>query len=320
MKSEPGTKILDSVLGLVGATPMVRLNHLPSKDCAEIVVKLEAFNPAGSVKDRVALAMVEQAEREGRIHPGDTLVEPTSGNTGIGLALVAAVKGYRLIITMPNDSSPMRRHLLRRYGAEVILTPAGLLMQGAIDRAKKIVEERPRCYLLQQFENPANPAVHRSTTALEILDATDRRIDAFVAGVGTGGTLTGVGGVLRRELGSVLLVAIEPERSQALAGGDVKRHGIEGIGAGFIPPVLDMTLIDEILHCSDNDALRLSGELAAREGISAGFSGGAAVWGALQIAQRLGPGKRVVTVIPDAWDRYANDQQPHPLAAVGATI
>lgn len=320
MNSEPGTKILDNVLGLVGATPMVRLNHVPSATCAEIVVKLEAFNPAGSIKDRVALAMVEQAEREGRIRPGDTLVEPTSGNTGIGLALVAAVKGYRLIITMPNDSSPMRRHLLRRYGAEVILTPAGLLMQGAIDRAKKIVQERPRCFMLQQFENAANPAIHRSTTALEILEATDRRIDAFVAGVGTGGTVTGVGSVLRRELGKVLIVAIEPERSQALAGGEVKRHGIEGIGAGFVPPVLDRAILDEILPCSDADAMRLSAELAAREGISAGLSGGAAVWGALQIAERLGPGKRVVTVIPDAWDRYANDQQPHPLAAVGATI
>jgi len=315
-----GTKILDSALELVGATPMVRLRNLTPADSAEVVVKLEAFNPAGSVKDRVALAMVESAEREGRIRPGDTLVEPTSGNTGIGLALVAAVKGYRLIITMPDDSSPMRRHLLRRYGAEVILTPGGLLMQGAIDRAKKILAERPRCFMLQQFENQANPAIHRATTALEILEATERKIDAFVAGVGTGGTLTGVGSVLRRELPQVLLVAIEPERSQALRGQDVKRHGIEGIGAGFIPKVLDTSLIDEILPCKDDDALRLSGELAAKEGISAGLSGGAAVWGALQIARRMGPGKRVVTVIPDAWDRYASDQQPHPLAAMGSTI
>src|SRR5690606_8235099 len=188
------------------------------------------------------------------------------------------------------------------------------------DRAKKIVAERPRCFILQQFENQANPAVHRSSTALEILDATDRRLDAFVAGVGTGGTITGVASVLRRELGTVQIVAIEPERSQALRGGPVKRHGIEGIGAGFVPPVLDLDLVDEVLPCTDQDALRVSGELAAREGISAGISGGAAIWGALQIARRLGPGKRVVTVIPDAWDRYANDQHPHPLAAVGATI
>jgi cysteine synthase A len=314
------TKIVDSVLELVGRTPMVRLRNLPDAGGAEVVVKLEAYNPAGSVKDRVALAMIEAAEREGRLAPGDTLVEPTSGNTGIGLALVAAVKGYRLIITMPDDSSSVRRALLRRYGAQVILTPAGELMQGAIDRAKKIVAEQPRAFMLQQFENEANPAVHRETTAREILDATEGRVDAFVAGVGTGGTITGVGRVLREVVGAVRIVAVEPARSQALAGGEVHRHGIEGIGAGFVPRVLDRDLIDEVLACHDDDAQRISAALAAREGINAGISGGAAVWGALQVAARMRPGQRVVTVIPDAWDRYAVGSAPHPLSPLGSTI
>ncbi len=313
-------KIVDSVLELVGRTPMVRLRNLPGPDAAEVVVKLEAYNPAGSVKDRVALAMIEAAEREGRIRPGDTLVEPTSGNTGIGLALVAAVKGYRLIITMPDDSSAVRRALLRRYGAQVILTPAGELMQGAIDRAKKIVAEESRAFMLQQFENEANPAVHAASTAREILEATQGKVDAFVAGVGTGGTITGVGRVLRQELGTVRLVAIEPSRSQALGGKPVHRHGIEGIGAGFVPRVLDRGLVDAVLACDDDDALRTSAALAAREGINAGISGGAAVWGALQVATQLGSGRRVVTVIPDAWDRYAVGSAPHPLGPLGSTI
>jgi len=318
--SGPSARILDSVLELVGATPMVRLRNLPSADSAELVVKLESFNPAGSVKDRVALAMIEAAERDGTIAPGDTLVEPTSGNTGIGLALVAAVKGYRLIITMPDDSSPVRRELLRRYGAQVILTPAGQLMQGAIARAQQIVSERPRAFMLQQFENEANPTTHRDHTAKEILAATGGRIDAFVAGVGTGGTITGVGQALREAIPSVLLVAVEPSRSRAIVGGEIKRHGIEGIGAGFVPSVLDTTILSETLGCDDDQALRTSAALAAKEGISAGISGGAAVWGALMIAQRLGPGKRVVTLIPDAWDRYASTPSPHPLSSVGATI
>lgn len=313
-------KIVDSVLALVGHTPMVRLNKMTTAGSAEVLVKLEAFNPAGSVKDRVALAMIEAAERDGVLKPGDTIVEPTSGNTGIGLAFVAAVKGYRLIITMPDDSSLVRRELLRRYGAQVILTPAGKLMQGAIDRAKQIVAEQARCHMLQQFENAANPAVHRETTAREILEATEGRLDAFVAGIGTGGTMTGVGQVLRRELADVRLVAVEPSRSRALGGGEINRHGIEGIGAGFVPRVLDTKIIDEVLACDDDRALKVSGDLAAREGISAGISGGAAVWGALQVAARLGEGKRVVTVIPDAWDRYTTGDHPHPLCGVGATL
>ena len=320
MSAGARSEIVDSVLELVGRTPMVRLRNLPGPDSAEVVVKLEAHNPAGSVKDRVALAMIEAAEEAGQIRPGDTLVEPTSGNTGIGLALVAAVKGYRLIITMPDDSSPVRRALLRRYGAQVILTPAGQLMKGAIERAHHLVKREPRAFMLQQFENQANPEVHGRSTALEILDATQGRLDAFVAGVGTGGTITGVGQVLRQELDSVLLIAVEPSRSRAITGGEVKRHGIEGIGAGFVPPVLDTSLLDETLACEDEEALGTSAALAAQEGISAGISGGAAVWAALQIAARLGPGKRVVTVIPDAWDRYAGSERPHPLGPPGSTV
>jgi cysteine synthase len=307
--------IADTVLQLVGHTPMVRLRRLPGPDAAEVVVKLEAFNPAGSVKDRAAVRMIEAAEREGKIRPGDTLVEPTSGNTGIGLAMVAAVKGYRLVITMPDDASPVRRALLRRYGARVILTPAGKLMQGAIERARRLLAEEPRAYMLQQFENEENPAAHRETTAREILDATQGRIDAFVAGVGTGGTLTGVGQVLRRELDAVELVAVEPARAPALQGGTTMRHGIEGIGAGFVPAILDRGLIDTVLACEDADALATSKDLAALEGISAGTSGGAAVWGALQVARRLGAGKRVVTLIPDAWDRYAGADSVTPLSS-----
>jgi cysteine synthase A len=313
--SNTGSGIVDSVLQLVGGTPMVRLHRLVGEGDAEVVVKLEAYNPAGSVKDRAALSMIEAAEKAGTIKPGDTLVEPTSGNTGIGLAMVAAVKGYRLVITMPDDASPVRRSLLRRYGAQVILTPAGNLMKGAIDRAKRIVASESRAFMLQQFENDANPDAHRQTTAREILEATGESVDAFVVGVGTGGTLTGVGQVLRDALPSVRIVAVEPARSAALSGGPIHRHGIEGMGAGFVPKIVDRDLIDEVLTCEDNDALHMSKDLAAKEGISAGISGGAAVWGALQVARTLGKGNRVVTLIPDAWDRYAGGESVAPLSS-----
>jgi cysteine synthase A len=314
------TKIADSMLELVGATPMVRLRRLPDAGAAEVVVKLESFNPAGSVKDRVSLAMIEAAERDGRLREGDTIVEPTSGNTGIGLALAAAVKGYRLIITMPDDSSIERRRLLEHYGAQVVLTPARKLMQGAIDRAHEIVAGNPRCFMPGQFDNPANPQTHRDTTAQEILEATDRRIDAFVVGVGTGGTITGVGQVLRQELGTLLVVAVEPAKSRALSGGATRPHGIEGIGAGFVPSVLDRDVIDEVIACEDEAAYSTASRLAREEGISAGMSAGAAVWGALQIAARLGEGKRVVSVIPDAWDRYVTRERPPPLRGLDFII
>ena len=312
--------IVDSILDLVGRTPLLRLGRLPSEGSAEVLVKLESFNPAGSVKDRVALAMIATAERDGRLQPGDTIVEPTSGNTGIGLALVAAVKGYRLIITMPDDASMERRRILQHYGARIVLTPARKLMQGAIDRAREIVAQNPRCFMPQQFDNPANPEAHRQTTAQELLEATDGRIDAFVAGVGTGGTITGVGQILRETLASLTVVAVEPARSQALAGRRTRPHAIEGIGAGFVPAVLDREIIDEVLACEDQVAYATAGRLAREEGISAGMSGGAAVWGALTLAERLGAGKRVVTVIPDAWDRYATAERPACIGGIDFII
>ena len=303
--------IRDSVLDLIANTPLMRLNRLPRPGCAEVVVKLEAYNPAGSVKDRIALAMIEAAERSGELQPGATIVEPTSGNTGIGLALVAAVKGYRLIITMPADSSQERQDLLRHFGAEVILTPARKLMQGAIERAEEIVAQHPACFLPAQFRNPANPQTHRDNTAREILAACEGRVDAFVAGVGTGGTITGVGDVLKRELDSVEVVAIEPSKSPALSGGRPPEvHTIQGIGAGFVPEIVDRDVIDRVLACEEQDAFRVARELARREGISAGVSGGAAVWGALQVAAELGPEQRVVSLIPDAWERYLSVPGP----------
>lgn len=312
--------IADSILDLVGGTPMVRLRKLPEAGDAEVVVKLESFNPAGSVKDRVALGMIEAAERDGRLEPGDTIVEPTSGNTGIGLALAAAVKGYRLILTMPDNASMERRRILEHYGAQVVLTPARKLMPGAIERAHQIVEGNPRCFMPQQFDNPANPQTHRDTTAREILSATEGRIDALCFGVGTGGTITGVGQVLRETVDSLLIVAVEPASSRSLSGGPIKAHSIEGIGAGFVPKVLDREVIDEVIVCEDATAYATAGRLAREEGISAGMSGGAAVWGALRLASRLGTGKRVVSVIPDAWDRYASVDRPHDISGVDFII
>src|SRR5687767_2154457 len=241
------------MLDLVGKTPMVRLRRIggAASGIAEIFCKLEGQNPAGSVKDRACLAMIEAAERDGRLAAGDTIVEPTSGNTGIGLALVAAVKGYRLILCMPDDASIERRRLLAHYGAEVVLTPARKLMKGAIDRAREIVGSNPRCFMPQQFDNPANPNAHRTGTALEILEDTQGTLDAFVAGVGTGGTITGVGARLKQDIPGLLVIAIEPSASPVLGGGAAAIHAIQGIGAGFVPAVLDRGVIDEVLGCDD---------------------------------------------------------------------
>jgi cysteine synthase A len=274
------------------------------------VVKLEGQNPAGSVKDRACIAMIEAAEADGRLQPGDTIVEPTSGNTGIGLALVAAVKGYRLILCMPDDAPAERRALMAHYGAEVVLTPARKLMQGAVDRAREIAAANPRCFTPLQFENPANPEAHRTGTAREILRDTGGALDAFVAGVGTGGTITGVGSVLKGELPHVRVVAVEPAAAPVLAGGAPARHAIAGIGAGFVPAVLDRAIIDEVIACEDLAAFEMAGRLAREEGIAAGPSGGAAVWAAVEVARRLGPGKRVVAILPDAWDRYTSVERP----------
>ena len=239
--------IAESVLELIGNTPMVRLARITSgaSKMADVILKLEGHNPAGSVKDRVCHAMIEDAEKAGRLRAGDTFVEPTSGNTGIGLALVAAVKGYRLILCMPDDASIERRRLLAHYGAEVVLTPARKLMKGAVDRAREIVATNPRCYMPQQFDNPANPNAHRTATALEILRDMDGALDAFVAGVGTGGTITGVGSRLKQDLPSLLVIAVEPKSSAVLGGGAPAVHSIQGIGAGFVPGVLDRSVIDE---------------------------------------------------------------------------
>jgi len=300
--------IAESVLDLIGATPMVRLRRIAPAGGADIAVKLESYNPAGSTKDRVALAMIEAAERDGRLQPGYTIVEPTSGNAGIGLALVAAVKGYRLIITMPDDASLERRALLEHYGVRIVLTPARKLMRGAIDKAQEIVDKNPRCFMPQQFRNPANPEAHRLATAREILTATQGRVDVFVAGVGTGGTITGVGKVLKDELPSVHLVAVEPASAAVLSGGKAGTHAIQGIGAGFVPHVLDVDVIDEVMTCSDEAAYQMTVRLAREEGISSGFSGGAAVWAACEVAEQRPPEQRVVAMIPDAWDRYVSSE------------
>ena len=297
--------IADSVLGLIGATPLVQLRRVIPQEAATVLGKMENLNPGGSVKDRIGLPMIDDAERSGRLQPGSTIVEPTSGNTGIGLALVAAVKGYRIILTMPEDMSVERRRLLERYGAELVLTPAIEGMTGAVFAAQELCREHPDYYMPQQFENPANPEIHERTTAREILEATGGRVDAFVAGVGTGGTITGVGHVLRAELGDrVLLMAVEPARSPVLSGGRAGMHGIQGIGASFVPGVLDRAVYNEILRVEDKDAIAWTRRLAREEGILAGISAGANVFAARKVAERLGPGKTVVTVICDTGERY----------------
>ncbi|MDE3257361.1 MAG: cysteine synthase A [Gemmatimonadota bacterium] len=297
--------VADDILELIGDTPMVRLNRIVVPGMAEVVVKIEASNPVASVKDRIAYAMIDAAERDGSLKPGMTIVEPTSGNTGIGLALVAAAKGYRLVLTMPDSMSRERRDLLQSFGAEVVLTPGAEDMQGAVDEAMRIAREAPGdTFMPQQFANPANPDVHRRTTAREILDAAEGRLDAFVAGVGTGGTITGVGEVLKAELPGLLVVAVEPQRSNVLSGGAPGLHDIQGIGAGFIPEVLNREIYDRVICATEADAFETARRLAAEEGILSGISAGANVWAALRVAEQLGEGRRVATVICDSAERY----------------
>jgi len=292
------------VLELIGRTPLVRLNRLAPAGVT-VCGKLEAVNPGGSIKDRIALAMIEAAEREGRLGPGTVIIEPTSGNTGIGLALVAAVKGYRLILTMPENMSLERRSLLKAFGAELVLTPAAKGMKGAIDRAEELARAFPRSFIPNQFANPANPDIHRRTTAEEIWQDTEGQVDILVAGVGTGGTLTGVGEVLKARRPTVRVVAVEPAESAVLSGGRPGVHGIQGIGAGFVPPVLNREIIDEVLPVGEDEARETTRRLARKEGLLVGLSSGAAVRAALAVASRPeNRGKVVVVILPDTGERY----------------
>lgn len=297
--------LVDNILGLIGNTPLVRINKIVPPDCASVWGKCEMMNPGGSVKDRIALAMIEAAERSGKIRPGvSTLVEPTSGNTGIGLALVSAVKGYRLILTMPESMSLERRNLLKAYGAEIVLTPEDRTMEGAVSLARELCS-KPDHHMLMQFENPANPDIHRRTTGPEIIDQMQGlSIDGFVAGVGTGGTVTGVGQVLRKHNPALVVVAVEPDKSAVLSGDDPGPHKIQGIGAGFVPRVLDTKVYHRVARIHDEDAYKMRQRLAREEGLLVGISAGASMVAAIDLARELGPGKNVVTVLCDTGERY----------------
>ena len=298
-------KIFDNVTQTVGGTPLVKLNRLAEGLKADVLVKMESRNPLGSVKDRIGVAMIEAAEKSGELKPGATIVEPTSGNTGIGLAFTAAAKGYKLILTMPETMSMERRKLLAALGAELILTPGSEGMPGAIAKAEELVGELANAFMPQQFDNAANPEIHRTTTAVEIWDDTDGTVDIFVAGVGTGGTLTGVGSALKKRKPEVKVVAVEPVESPVISGGEPGPHKIQGIGAGFIPTNLDKSIIDDILLLNAADAGITARRLAAEEGILCGISAGGNVWAALELAKRPeNAGKTIVTVICDSGERY----------------
>lgn len=292
------------ITSLIGNTPMVKLSALQPNNSAAIFAKLEMFNPGGSVKDRIALHMVNKAEEQGLLRPGGTIVEATSGNTGIGLAMVAAARGYHLILVMPETMSQERRAILEAFGSELILTPGPRGMEGSVEKAEALVHENPNYYMPSQFQNPANPEAHRITTAREIIDQSGGAIDAFVAGIGTGGTISGVGQVLKAEIPHVQIIGVEPVGSAVLTGQEAGPHRIQGIGAGFIPEILDRSVIDRIITIKDTDAYLASRKLARKQGILAGISAGAAVLAAISIAQELGPGKRVVTILPDTGERY----------------
>ena len=305
----PTMRIADDVTQLVGGTPLVRLNRVTDGAAAEVVAKLESFNPAHSVKDRIGVSMIDAAEHAGLIGPDTIILEPTSGNTGIALAMVCAARGYRCAFTMPETMSEERRMLLRAYGAELILTPGPGGMPGAIAKAQELADGDSAYLIPQQFENPANPAIHRATTAEEVWRDTDGKLDVFVAGVGTGGTITGVAEVIRERKPSVRFVAVEPAASPVLSGGAKGPHPIQGIGAGFVPAVLDLDLVDEIITVENDDAFDVSRRLAREEGLLVGISSGAAVWAALQEAHRPeNAGKLIVVVIPDFGERYLTTQ------------
>ena len=296
-------KVMDNILDAVGNTPIVRLNRIVPEGSATILAKLESFNPMSSVKDRIAKAMIETAERKGKVNKDTTIIEPTSGNTGIGLAMVCAVKGYKLVLTMPETMTVERRRLLAAFGAQLVLTPGPEGMSGAIRKADELAKATPNSFVPQQFKNKANPWIHRKTTAKEIIRAVEK-VDAFVAGVGTGGTVTGVGQALRRRNSQVRIIAVEPEDSPVLSGGKPGPHKIQGIGAGFVPAVLDTKVYDSIIKVATKDAQETTRALATKEGLLVGISSGAATFAALQVAKELGPGKTVVVVLPDTGERY----------------
>ena len=298
-------RIADDITQLIGGTPLVRLRRVTDGAAGQVVAKLESFNPAGSVKDRIGVAMIDAAERGGLLGPDTIVLEPTSGNTGIALAMVCAARGYRCVLTMPETMSMERRQLLRALGAELVLTPGPGGMPGAIAKAEELAKSDTRYFVPQQFENPANPAIHRATTAEEIWADTDGAVDILVSGVGTGGTITGVGEVLKERKPGVRLVAVEPSASPVLSGGAKGPHPIQGIGAGFVPAVLDLDLVDEIIQADNEDAIQTARRLAREEGILAGISSGAAVWAAIQVARRPeNAGKLIVVVVPDFGERY----------------
>ncbi len=300
--------IYNNMVEVVGRTPIVRINKLGSSD-ANILVKLESFNPCSSVKDRIAVAMIEAAEKDGAIDHESVIVEPTSGNTGIGLAFVCAVKGYKLMLTMPESMSIERRRLLQILGAEIVLTPAELGMNGAIEKAEEIVNGMPKAFMPQQFNNPANPEIHRKTTAVEIWDDMDGAIDIFISGVGTGGTITGCGEVLKAKNAGIEIIAVEPADSAVLSGEKAGPHKIQGIGAGFVPNVLDMKVVDKVVKVTNEDAMETARQLAKKEGILCGISSGAAVHAAIEVSKDpANKGKNILAIVPDTGERYISTE------------
>ena len=296
-------KVVNSITELIGETPVVKLNHVVDADSADVYLKLEYMNPGSSVKDRIALAMIEAAEQSGQLKSGDTIIEPTSGNTGIGLAWVAAAKGYKAILVMPDTMSLERRSLLRAYGAQLILTPGAEGMKGAIGKANELAEQHGY-FMPQQFENPANPEIHRNTTGKELVEQFPDGLDAFISGVGTGGTVTGAGEVLKEKFPEIKIYAVEPTDSPVLSGGKPGGHKIQGIGAGFVPKVINTEVYNDVIKVSNEDAFETSRRVGQEEGILGGISAGAAVHAALQVAKQLGKGKKVVAIIPDNGERY----------------